>query len=49
LKSHIVGHYFIKDRDTIDAYFEEGNVMRWQIVPDSNKKLMIFLEIKDVN
>ncbi|MDH3394985.1 MAG: hypothetical protein OEL52_02395 [Nitrosopumilus sp.] len=49
MKSHIVGHYFIKDRDTIDAYFEEGNVICWQIVPDSNKKLMIFLEIKDVN
>ena len=49
LKSHIVGHYFIKDRGIVDAYFEEGNVIRWQIVPDSSKKLMIFLEIKHVN
>lgn len=49
LKSRIVGHYFIKDRDIIDAYFEGGNVIRWQIVPDSSKKLMIFLEIKDAN
>ena len=49
LKSHIVGHYFIKDKDTVDTYFEEGNVIRWQIVPDSSKKLMIFLEIKDVS
>ena len=46
LKSRLVGHYLIKDRDVVDAYFEEGNVTRWQIVPDSSKKLMIFLEIK---
>ena len=49
LKSRLIGHYLIKDRDVVDAYFKEGNVMQWQIVPDSSKKLMIFLEIKDSN
>jgi len=47
LKSHIVGHYFHKERKIVDAYFQDGNVIHWQIVPDSTSKLMIFLEIKE--
>ena len=47
MKSHIVGHYFHKERKIVDAYFQDGNVIHWQIVPDSTSKLMIFLEIKE--
>jgi len=47
LKSHIVGHYLHKERKIVDAYFQDGTVIHWQIVPDSTSKLMIFLEIKE--
>jgi len=47
MTSHIVGHYLHKERKIVDTYFQDGNVIHWQIVPDSTSKLMIFLEIKE--